>query len=264
MRESRLTLATKTMPAMMGAAKRKSATEMGSFTSEPLPRPRSIGESTLLGLVKPLHAVGLYAHTFACAGYLSYFSCRLATSTCLRFGEADGVVPEALWYQAFGLRSLALTAIVLWMRLTHLSSASEQLGPVVSAMWRVGYAVATFGLLLLCVTMGFVSLLVAWFGSTDYHAHYDDQGGIFEYRSLYYGLLTLCRALFGDFSFDFSGVGDPYWRALAETLMVLYMLMGAIAMLNILIAIVCSVFARVVETSEQESAALVRTCVAHE
>ena len=197
-----------------------------------------------------------FLDTFACAGYMSYFSCRLATSTCLRFGEADGVVPEALWYQAFGLRSLALTAIVLWMRLTHLSSASEQLGPVVSAMWRVGYAVATFGLLLLCVTMGFVSLLVAWFGSTDYHAHYDDQGGIFEYRSLYYGLLTLCRALFGDFSFDFSGVGDPYWRALAETLMVLYMLMGAIAMLNILIAIVCSVFARVVETSEQESAAL--------
>ena len=66
----------------------------------------------------------------------------------------------------------------------------------------------------------------------------------------------MCRALFGDFSFDFSGVGDPYWRALAESLMVLYMLMGAIAMLNILIAIVCSVFARVVDASEQESAVL--------
>ena len=57
---------------------------------------------------------------------------------------------------------------------------ATRLGPVVSALWRVGYAVATFGLLLFCVTMGFVSLFVAWFGSTDYHAHYDDAAGLSE------------------------------------------------------------------------------------
>ena len=120
------------------------------------------------------------------------------------------------------LRVLALTAIVLWLRLTHLSSASPRLGPVVSALWRVGAAVATFFVILIVVTMAFVALFVAWFGiradSGDDDGDGDDEEGstLAEFGTLYTGLFTLLRALFGDFTFDFSEIADSYWRTLAE------------------------------------------------
>ena len=174
------------------------------------------------------------------------------------------------------LRVLSFNCVFLWMRLMNVMTVSERLGPMIRMITLMAYDVAIFLVLLFMYIIGFAGTFNVWFGHVvdDGAADMEDlrqsvietiNSGLpnstaFEatpqadlekagFDNLYHSMLTLFSASMGDFSFDAIRKEQP---VLGPVLMMLYLFVGAVMLLNLLIAILSDVYARVQESALAE------------
>ena len=166
------------------------------------------------------------------------------------------------------LRILSFNCVLLWMRLMNVMTVSERLGPMIRMITLMAKSVAIFLVLLFMYIIGFAGTFQVWFnkvanddaadledlrvdiieslnGTTAPNTDLDSAG----FTTLPRAMLTLFGAALGDFSFDEIRKEQPI---LGPVLMMLYLFVGAVMLLNLLIAILADVYNRVQEGSMEE------------
>ena len=161
----------------------------------------------------------------------------------------------------------------------NVMTISSRLGPMIRMISLMAKDVAIFLVMLFIYVVGFAGTFHVWFKDAvdDAAADMEDlresiittvNAGLptstaFEatapadlekagFDSMFHSMLTLFSASMGDFSFDAIRKSETAPNWLGPTLMTLYLFIGAVMLLNLLIAILSDVYTRVNDSSKKE------------
>ena len=165
-------------------------------------------------------------------------------------------------------RALSLNCVSLWLRLMNVMTISPRLGPLIRMITLMLKDVARFLILLFMYIFGFAGVFHVWFSKTvgDDAADVEDlRVSIIEslngtavpetelesagFQTFYLSVLTLFSASMGDFSFSEIYKEQPFFGPM---LLMGYLFVGAVMLLNLLIAILASVYEEVQSQAKAE------------
>eukprot|EP01083_Nonionella_stella_P230213 814037_1 len=128
----------------------------------------------------------------------------------------------------------SLSTMLLWLRLFTFMILSHSLGPMVQMILRMMKDIGTFFKIMLVLFLGFAMCLM-----------YVLQGVHDDFASPFTSVLTLLRAILGDFDFGaFAGADDVNDSLLYYGIgvMLIYLVIGSLVFLNLLIAMMAKTF----------------------
>lgn len=165
-------------------------------------------------------------------------------------------------------RALSLNCVSLWLRLMNVMTISPRLGPLIRMITLMLKDVARFLILLFMYIFGFAGVFHVWFSKTVDDGAADIEGlrvSIIEtlngtavpeeelesagFQTFYLSVLTLFSASMGDFSFSEIYKEQPFFGPM---LLMGYLFVGAVMLLNLLIAILASVYEEVQSQAKAE------------
>eukprot|EP00937_MAST-01D_sp_MAST-1D-sp2_P000310 g310.t1 len=203
--------------------------------------------------------------------FVSFVVLRVCSVYDVSVADAD---PDRLTFVAY--RVLSINCIVLWIRLTSLLSVSSSLGPFIRMMFMMYEDMAKFFVILFMYIFGFAGTFFVWFhdikssddistaavsatnttstarrllggGGRDSAAADSSDGPYSNYAKT---ILELFKASLGDFSYD-ELWAIPSWgtQYFGIALLTLFLFIGAVMLLNLLIAILADTYTKVQEVA---------------
>ena len=165
-------------------------------------------------------------------------------------------------------RILSFNCVMLWLRLMNVMTISPRLGPLIRMITLMLKDVSRFMILLFMYIFGFAGVFHVWFSKTvgDDAADVEQlRVSIIEslngtvtpetdlesagYSSFWLSSLTLFSASLGDFSFSEIYKEQTFF---GPVLMIVYLFVGAVMLLNLLIALLASVYEEVQSQAKAE------------
>eukprot|EP01006_Ploeotia_vitrea_P037380 TRINITY_DN66125_c3_g1_i1.p1 TRINITY_DN66125_c3_g1~~TRINITY_DN66125_c3_g1_i1.p1 ORF type:complete len:920 (+),score=537.65 TRINITY_DN66125_c3_g1_i1:235-2994(+) len=137
---------------------------------------------------------------------------------------------------------MAVNSVLLWVRVSFIFAIHPTVGPLLRMMERMLTDLKNFLVLM--------ALFIAGFALAMHFMLADKQD---DYRSWSNTILTLFRALLGDFDYDW-GTADRTLQDFAELLFSAYLIISNIMLLNMLIAMMSDSYAKVQEAAMLEFA----------
>ncbi|CAM9399256.1 unnamed protein product [Discosporangium mesarthrocarpum] len=135
----------------------------------------------------------------------------------------------------------AYSAPLVFGRALFVLHAHSALGPLVSAMFKMMSDLLVFGLIMVMIMLGFSLAFYGLFGD----------GSVPAYSTFQRTWLTLFSSMLGDFHFnEFDSVNHS---EAGVFLLILYLCVMSLNLLNLLVAVLSTAHARVVENTEKES-----------
>ena len=137
---------------------------------------------------------------------------------------------------------LASTAPLLFARILSLSQIDDTLGPMTQIIWGMLSHLARFSVFFVVLIMSFALTFNVLLGGCE--------AGNGSYVSFAYANLSLFKAMLGDFDFeDIMGTEEcgyqPFTKNAATVLLVVFLVIVAILLMNLLIAVLSTVHAEV-------------------
>lgn len=165
---------------------------------------------------------------------------------------ADANATGLVTYSFFMAQTLlAASAPLLFARVLSLSQIDDTLGPMTQIIWTMMSHLARFSV--------FVGVLIMSFAVAFHALFYECKDDYLQkaYGTVARSCLTMFRAMLGDFYFDDLTAAKEYCRLpwamdAAVGLLVLYLVLVAILLLNLLIAVLSTVHAEASDTLHAE------------
>ncbi|CAM9436038.1 unnamed protein product [Discosporangium mesarthrocarpum] len=134
----------------------------------------------------------------------------------------------------------AICAPLLFSRILFYFQIFRKQGPMIQVIFRMLWLLVNFGVLMVVVMQGFAAAFLGLFPSLELFTSFDN------------ALLTLFRAMLGDFDFDeFSDLPNAQ-QNVGIALMVVYLVVMAVTLINLLIAVIVTEHRKVHDDIERE------------
>jgi Ion transport protein len=146
------------------------------------------------------------------------------------------LVPASIWEWPQRRALQGIVAVLLWLKLLHFLRAFFVTGPFIRMVLAILNGIMPFMLILVVVMIAFSHGLSMLFVDSD------DPDLVFEYSS-WNGLLKAYQLLLGDF--DVSELRRAEYTVVALVFFIVFTLFGLILLLNLLIALMSSIYERV-------------------
>eukprot|EP00274_Cyanoptyche_gloeocystis_P002572 CAMPEP_0196654202 /NCGR_PEP_ID=MMETSP1086-20130531/3888_1 /TAXON_ID=77921 /ORGANISM="Cyanoptyche gloeocystis , Strain SAG4.97" /LENGTH=748 /DNA_ID=CAMNT_0041985819 /DNA_START=39 /DNA_END=2282 /DNA_ORIENTATION=+ len=156
---------------------------------------------------------------------------------------------EELTYYVYVI--YAINSIFVFTRLLRLTMLSPALGPLLTTIGNMMTDMVKFMVIVSLVMIGFGQGFFLLFRTqAKYYVEHEDPPRHHRFQENWFSTqLKMFRALLGDFDFDFVGDSFPI---LGPILLAIYLIIGAILLLNLLIAVLSQSYNTIQGRSEQE------------